>query len=139
DIGTVLSQSEIITHHAGLSTTIHYQFQDKALNDLLGLDPLHESIYAVVEWRQEEKEGGLQKEGERVRKEGEVGLQKAGAVGLQKAGASPAPTTMGYPSASEVRTGSALEPVCLVPQVCTGSAQGTTPTAPVFGTVNASA
>jgi SagB-type dehydrogenase family enzyme len=58
DIGTVISQSEIITRHAGLSTTIHYQFQDKALNDLLGLDPLQESVYAVIEWRQGENEAG---------------------------------------------------------------------------------
>src|SRR5579859_2799199 len=62
DIGTVISQSEIITHHAGFSTTIHYQFQDKALNDLLDLDPLHESIYAVIEWRPSEGELDLQKE-----------------------------------------------------------------------------
>jgi len=49
----VISQSEIITHHAGLSTTIHYQFRDLAVDDLLGLDPLCESVYAVIEWRVE--------------------------------------------------------------------------------------
>ena len=63
DIGTVISQSEIITHHIGFSTTIHYQFQDKALNDLLGLDPLHESVYAVIEWRQEESGTDLREAG----------------------------------------------------------------------------
>jgi SagB-type dehydrogenase family enzyme len=82
DIGTVISQSEIITHHAGLSSTIHYQFQDKVLNDLLGLDPLHESVYAVIEWRQGEGEVGLQRAGDGKRK----------AEREQKAGASPAPT-----------------------------------------------
>jgi SagB-type dehydrogenase family enzyme len=61
DIGTVISQSEIITHHAGLATTIHYQFQDKVLNDLLDLDPLHESVYAVIEWRPGKGEFDLQK------------------------------------------------------------------------------
>jgi SagB-type dehydrogenase family enzyme len=70
DIGTIISQSEIITHHAGLSTSIHYQFQDKVLNDLLDLDPLQESVYAVIEWRH--REGGVD-----LQRESQVGLQKA--------------------------------------------------------------
>jgi hypothetical protein len=54
NIGTIIGQSEIIARHAGLSTTIHHQFQDKVLNDLLGLDPLYESVYTVIEWRSTE-------------------------------------------------------------------------------------
>jgi SagB-type dehydrogenase family enzyme len=48
DIGTVIAQSEVVTGHYDLEATIHYQFLDTAINDLLGLDPLHESIYAVI-------------------------------------------------------------------------------------------
>jgi SagB-type dehydrogenase family enzyme len=48
DIGTVIAQSEIVTGHYNLEATIHYQFLDKAINDLLGLDPLHESVYAII-------------------------------------------------------------------------------------------
>lgn len=48
DIGAVIGQSIIISDHYHLEATIHYQFLDRALDELLGLDPLHESIYAVI-------------------------------------------------------------------------------------------
>src|SRR5205085_1281455 len=31
-----------------LQTLVHYQFLDRAIDDLIDLDPLHESIYAVI-------------------------------------------------------------------------------------------
>ena len=52
DIGTVISQAEIVAHHMGFETKVHYQFLDHILNDLLGLDPMQESVYAVIEWGQ---------------------------------------------------------------------------------------
>src|SRR5436305_920794 len=52
DIGTVISQTEIVARHAGFSATLHYQFLDHILNNLLGLDPLQESVYAVLTWGQ---------------------------------------------------------------------------------------
>jgi SagB-type dehydrogenase family enzyme len=48
DSGTVLAQSEIVTGHYDLEATIHYQFLDQAINDLIGLDLWHESIYAII-------------------------------------------------------------------------------------------
>jgi SagB-type dehydrogenase family enzyme len=48
DIGTVIGQSLIVSDHYNREATIHYQFLDKAIDELLGLDPLHESIYAVM-------------------------------------------------------------------------------------------
>jgi hypothetical protein len=57
DIGTVISQSEIITHHAGLSTTIHYR--SASLSGRSGTKPrlpgqfrlssaAHQSIFRLI-------------------------------------------------------------------------------------------
>lgn len=48
DIGAVIGQSLIISDHYHLEATVHYQFLDKALDELAGLNPMHESIYAVI-------------------------------------------------------------------------------------------
>lgn len=48
DIGAVIGQSIIVSDHYHLEATIHYQFLDKAIDELIGLDPLHESVYAVI-------------------------------------------------------------------------------------------
>ena len=50
DCGAVIAQSEIIGGHYGLEATVHYQFLDRAIDELLGLDPLHESVYAVIDF-----------------------------------------------------------------------------------------
>lgn len=48
DSGTVIAQNGIQARRYGLQPTVHYQFLDKALDDLLRLDPLQESVYAVI-------------------------------------------------------------------------------------------
>jgi SagB-type dehydrogenase family enzyme len=52
DIGTVIAQAEIVTRHVGLEARVHYQFLDRAIDDLLGLNPMQESVYAVMTWGQ---------------------------------------------------------------------------------------
>jgi SagB-type dehydrogenase family enzyme len=48
DCGALIAQSEIIGSHYGLEAAVHYQFLDRAIDELLGLDPLHESVYTVI-------------------------------------------------------------------------------------------
>ena len=48
DLGTVVAQYTEILNTVSVPTQVHYQFLDQRLNALLGLDYLHESVYAVV-------------------------------------------------------------------------------------------
>jgi SagB-type dehydrogenase family enzyme len=48
DIGTVLAQSTIVAASYGLRATVHYQFLDLFADALLDIDPLYESLYAIV-------------------------------------------------------------------------------------------
>lgn len=48
DLGTVITQSiEVLKSHSW-QATVHYQFLDRRVDALLGLDVLHESIYALL-------------------------------------------------------------------------------------------
>jgi SagB-type dehydrogenase family enzyme len=124
DIGTVIGQSEIMTQHAGLATTIHYQFQDKVLNDLLGLDPLAESVYAVIEWRPAENKARSQMKGD-----SHVGTGVSEANNGQPANEKPLSALsdhalpVGMDSVPKIPTPERLAPV---------------PTLPALGTINAS-
>ncbi|MYL51669.1 SagB/ThcOx family dehydrogenase [Halobacillus litoralis] len=48
DAGALLGQWQEISSRAGFSSTVHFQFLDRPINHLLGLDEQEESIYAVV-------------------------------------------------------------------------------------------
>jgi SagB-type dehydrogenase family enzyme len=48
DIGVVIAQCQAVIARYGLTTCVHYQFLDSAINQLPGLDDLYESIYAVI-------------------------------------------------------------------------------------------
>lgn len=48
DLGTIIAQCLALLNRRTLSATVHYQFLDAGVNELLGLDPLHESVYAVI-------------------------------------------------------------------------------------------
>lgn len=48
DIGAVIAQSLIVAGRYYLPAMVHYQFLDQAMNQLLGLDDLHESVYAAI-------------------------------------------------------------------------------------------
>lgn len=51
DLGVLLAQCMEVAQPYGLRGTVNYQFLDDALNEILGLDPLYESVYAVVTFR----------------------------------------------------------------------------------------
>lgn len=48
DLGVVVAQSLAVTESYTLPGTVYYQFLDHAINALLGLDTLSESVYAVI-------------------------------------------------------------------------------------------
>lgn len=48
DLGVLVAQCLEVAHALHLSATVHYQFLDRLLNQQVGLDPLHESVYAVI-------------------------------------------------------------------------------------------
>ncbi|MGG4440943.1 SagB family peptide dehydrogenase [Brevibacillus fortis] len=48
DAGVLLGQMQEMAKKFGVSTTVHYQFLDRAMNALLGLSAVQESVYAVV-------------------------------------------------------------------------------------------
>lgn len=48
DVGVVVGQVLAIAHDYGLDATVHYRFLDLALDQLVGLDPAYESMYALV-------------------------------------------------------------------------------------------
>lgn len=48
DLGVLVAQCLEVARACSLSATVHYQFLDHVLNQQIGLDPLHESVYAVI-------------------------------------------------------------------------------------------
>lgn len=48
DLGVVLAQALRLSEQLGLRATIHYQFHDAAIDQLVGLTPDSESVYAIV-------------------------------------------------------------------------------------------
>ncbi|MCD7034204.1 SagB family peptide dehydrogenase [Metabacillus sp. GX 13764] len=48
DAGVLIGQMEETADYFGFSASVHYQFLDKAVNHLLGLDPMEERVYAAV-------------------------------------------------------------------------------------------
>ncbi|CAI8866279.1 SagB-type dehydrogenase domain containing protein [Brevibacillus sp. IT-7CA2] len=58
DAGVLLGQLQEMANQFGVTTAVHYQFLDRAINTLLGLSADQESVYAVVPL-------SLQTEGER--------------------------------------------------------------------------
>ncbi|MCF6136508.1 SagB family peptide dehydrogenase [Pseudalkalibacillus berkeleyi] len=48
DAGVIIEQLKVAGEHCGYQTKVHYEFLDRAINHLLGLDDQEESVYAVV-------------------------------------------------------------------------------------------
>ncbi|WP_371679611.1 SagB family peptide dehydrogenase [Streptomyces sp. NBC_01276] len=54
DVGAVTAQAAAAAEAAGLAVTVHLDFDDAALDALLGLDPFAESVFAVVTLHRED-------------------------------------------------------------------------------------
>lgn len=48
DIGCLLAQTQAVSERSGFRPRFHFRFLDEQLDQLLGLKPLEESVYAVV-------------------------------------------------------------------------------------------
>src|SRR5262249_36839209 len=48
DVGCLLAQAQVVAEHYRLWSRLHFQFLDFQIKQLLGLNPLEESIYAVL-------------------------------------------------------------------------------------------
>src|SRR5437660_6396620 len=51
DVGVVIAQSLLVSEREEWQPTVHYLFQDQVANDLLGLEHLSESTYAIISLR----------------------------------------------------------------------------------------
>ncbi len=56
DAGVLIGQSLAVAERYGLRPTVRYKFVDHELDCLLGLDPMHESVYAIVDLQQQENQ-----------------------------------------------------------------------------------
>lgn len=48
DVGCLLAQAQIVSERYALRPTLHFQFLDSQLNQLVGLNQMEESVYAVM-------------------------------------------------------------------------------------------
>ena len=58
DIGCLLAQTQVVSECSGLRPMLHLRFLDEQLNQLLGFNPLEESIYAVATLEEDAVEVG---------------------------------------------------------------------------------